>query len=79
MTGRVETGERGRAVARLVVGVIAAGAACWLPAGNAHADETNTGSHNGPRIGLVNVGQVDDPMEDVLEHFLLVGDGYTWG
>ena len=55
------------------------GAACWLPAGSAYADETNTGSHNGPRIGLVNVGQVDDPMEDVLEHFLLFGDGYKWG
>jgi hypothetical protein len=49
-----------------------------LPGGVAHADETNTGSHNGPRIGLVNVGQVDDPMEDVLEHGLLIGDGYSW-
>jgi hypothetical protein len=49
-----------------------------VPAGSAHADETNTGSHNGPRIGLVNVGQVDDPMEDVLEHLLLIGDGYSW-
>lgn len=53
-------------------------AGCWLPAGSAYADETNTASHNGPRIGLVNVGQVDDPMEDVLEHVLLIGDGYTW-
>ena len=43
------------------------------------ADETNRASHNGPRIGLVNVGQVDDPMEDVLEHTLLFGDGYRWG
>ncbi|MFJ8633267.1 hypothetical protein [Streptomyces sp. NPDC093568] len=79
MTGRVKTNQRTRTVLRLVVGALAAGAACSLPAGAAHADETNTGSHNGPRIGLVNVGQVDDPMEDVLEHFLLVGDGYTWG
>lgn len=79
MTGRVKTSGRTRTVLRLVVGVLAAGAACWLPAGAAHADETNTGSHNGPRIGLVNVGQVDDPMEDVLEHFLLFGDGYKWG
>ncbi|MFG2548992.1 hypothetical protein ACGFWF_03430 [Streptomyces sp. NPDC048581] len=79
MTGRVKTSERTRTVLRLVVGVLAAGATCWLPAGTAHADETNTGSHNGPRIGLVNVGQVDDPMEDVLEHFLLFGDGYKWG
>lgn len=50
--------------------------AAWRQA--AHADETNSASHNGPRIGLVNVGQVDDPMEDVLEHVLLIGDGYTW-
>lgn len=79
MVGRVKTSARGRAAVRLVVGTLAAGAACWLPAGAAYADETNTGSHNGPRIGLVNVGQVDDPMEDVLEHFLLFGDGYKWG
>ncbi|MFJ6388558.1 hypothetical protein ACIQJT_13245 [Streptomyces sp. NPDC091972] len=51
---------------------------CLLPAGSAHADETNTASHNGPRVGLVNIGQVDDPMEDVLEHLLLIGDGYSW-
>ncbi|WP_261989373.1 MULTISPECIES: hypothetical protein [unclassified Streptomyces] len=75
----MRTNQRTRTALRLVVGVLAAGAACWLPAGNAYADETNTGSHNGPRIGLVNVGQVDDPMEDVLEHFLLFGDGYRWG
>jgi hypothetical protein len=79
MTGRVKTSARTRAVLRLVVGALTVGAACWLPAGSAYADETNTGSHNGPRIGLVNVGQVDDPMEDVLEHFLLLGDGYKWG
>jgi hypothetical protein len=51
---------------------------CLLPAGSAHADETNTASHNGPRVGLVTIGQVDDPMEDVLEHLLLIGDGYSW-
>ncbi|MET9972380.1 hypothetical protein ABZZ80_42495 [Streptomyces sp. NPDC006356] len=79
MTGRVKTRVWGRTVLRVVVGVVAVGAVCWLPAGSAYADETNTGSHNGPRIGLVNVGQVDDPMEDVLEHFLLFGDGYKWG
>jgi len=49
-----------------------------VPVGSAHSDETNTASHNGPRVGLVNVGQVDDPMEDVLEHLLLIGDGYSW-
>ncbi|MDX3585403.1 hypothetical protein OG920_10870 [Streptomyces europaeiscabiei] len=71
--------DRVRTVARVVTGVLAGATLCWLPAGAAHADETNTSSHNGPRIGLVNVGQVDDPMEDVLEHTLLFGDGYRWG
>ncbi|MEU6531653.1 hypothetical protein ABZ869_21010 [Streptomyces sp. NPDC046928] len=66
-------------VPRLGAGVLVAGVVCCVAAGSAHADETNTGAHNGPRIGLVNMGQVDDPMEDVLEHFLLVGDGYSWG
>ncbi|MCT9080511.1 hypothetical protein [Streptomyces fulvoviolaceus] len=70
--------ERARTVARWLTGVLTLAVACWLPAGSAYADETNTASHNGPRIGLVNVGQVDDPMEDVLEHVLLIGDGYTW-
>ncbi|CAM5335134.1 MULTISPECIES: hypothetical protein [Streptomyces] len=64
---------------RLGVSVLVAGVVGCVVAGHAHADETNTGAHNGPRIGLVNTGQVDDPMEDVLEHFLLVGDGYSWG
>lgn len=68
----------GRGLPRLGAGLLAAGAVCGLAAGNAHADESNRGAHNGPRIGLVNTGQIDDPMEDVLEHFLLVGDGYTW-
>ncbi|MEV7075600.1 hypothetical protein [Streptomyces sp. NPDC093990] len=64
---------------RAVTGGLAALAVtCLLPAGSAHADETNTASHNGPRVGLVNIGQVDDPMEDVLEHLLLIGDGYSW-
>ncbi|PIM68535.1 hypothetical protein CTU88_31030 [Streptomyces sp. JV178] len=71
--------DRVRAVARVVSGVVGAAVVCGLPVGVAHADETNKGSHNGPRIGLVNVGQVDDPMEDVLEHTLLFGDGYRWG
>ncbi|MFE0250437.1 hypothetical protein [Streptomyces sp. NPDC059010] len=71
--------ERTRSALRLVVGAVTVVGACWLPVGNAYADETNTGSHNGPRIALINMGQVDDPMEDVLEHLLLFGDGYKWG
>ncbi len=79
MRGRGMRNDRARTVARVVTGVLAAATLCWLPAGAAHADETNRSSHNGPRIGLVNIGQVDDPMEDVLEHTLLFGDGYRWG
>ncbi|MEV5638978.1 hypothetical protein AB0L67_02220 [Streptomyces flaveolus] len=72
--------ERVRGVARRPAGTGAAALVCWRPAGAAHADETTTGSHNGPRVGLldVHVGQVDDPMENVLEHTLLFRDGYTW-
>lgn len=71
--------DRAGAVARAVMAGLAAALLCGVSAGAAHADETNRSSHNGPRIGLVNVGQVDDPMEDVLEHTLLFGDGYRWG
>jgi hypothetical protein len=51
----------------------------WSTAGVASADEYNTDSHNGPRVALVNIGQVDDPMEDVLEHVLLIGPGKFGG
>ncbi|MER6326723.1 hypothetical protein [Streptomyces coelicoflavus] len=78
-----KTDERAGAVVRLLAGTGAALLLCWLSlgaAGAAHADETTTGSHNGPRVGLLNVhvGQIDDPAEDVLEHTLLFGDGYAW-
>lgn len=72
------TNDRARTMVRRLTGAGAAAVVCWLPAGSAHADETNTASHNGPRIALINMGQVDDPMEDVLEHTLLFGDGYSW-
>ncbi|MEG3631242.1 hypothetical protein [Streptomyces poriticola] len=75
------TNERARITARRLVGAAVLALACWLPAmGAAHADETHTASHNGHRVGLVNVniGQIDDPMEDVLEHTLLLGGGQTW-
>jgi hypothetical protein len=67
-----------RVVSRWLTGMLALAVVCLVPAGSAYADETNTASHNGPRVGLINVGQVDDPMEDVLEHLLLIGDGYSW-
>ncbi|MEV0126280.1 hypothetical protein AB0I16_32850 [Streptomyces sp. NPDC050703] len=58
-------------------------AACAAPVAlsteAAHADETHhSGSHTGPVVALINTGQIDDPMEDVLEHTLLFGDGYAW-
>ncbi|WP_284581504.1 hypothetical protein [Streptomyces sp. 2P-4] len=45
-----------------------------LAAGPAAADETHRDSHNAPVVALINTGQIDDPMEDVLEHLLLFGD-----
>ncbi|AZM78376.1 hypothetical protein D1J63_28135 [Streptomyces sp. KPB2] len=74
------TNERAGAVGRLLAGAGAAVLVCLATVGAAHADETTTGSHNGPRVGLLNVhvGQIDDPAEDVLEHTLLFGDGYAW-
>ncbi|MFD3307338.1 hypothetical protein [Streptomyces sp. NPDC058694] len=71
------TNEPATAMARGLARVLVLAAVCTLPTGVAYADETNTASHNGPRIGLINVGQVDDPMEDVLEHVLLVGE-HSW-
>ncbi|GAB2581805.1 hypothetical protein GCM10027168_13160 [Streptomyces capparidis] len=47
-------------------------------AGTAAADEYPHHSHNGSRFALINTGQIDDPMEDVLEHTLNFGDGYAW-
>ncbi|MFD9903444.1 hypothetical protein [Streptomyces sp. NPDC059063] len=49
-----------------------------LSTGSAHADETHKDSHNAPRVALINTGQIDDPLEDVLEHTLNFGDGYAW-
>ncbi|MER7348141.1 hypothetical protein ABT390_22370 [Streptomyces aurantiacus] len=61
----------------LVAAVFAAPFA--LSSGVAHADETHhSGSHTAPVVGLINTGQIDDPMEDVLEHTLNFGDGYAW-
>ena len=36
------------------------------------------GSLTSPGFALINIGQIDDPMEDVLEHTLNFGDGYAW-
>ncbi|MEK8146442.1 hypothetical protein NKH18_49680 [Streptomyces sp. M10(2022)] len=49
-----------------------------VPSGSALADETHTDSHNAPRVSLVQVGQVDDPLEDVLEHAAVLGTTYVF-
>ncbi|WP_367124081.1 hypothetical protein [Streptomyces phytohabitans] len=56
---------------RRAAGALAALALTGAAATEAHADETHHGSHNGPHVSLVSTGQIDDPMEDVLEHFSL--------
>lgn len=66
---------RVRFVAAAVVGVAMAFAG---EVGTAVADEKHVDSHNAPVFALINTGQIDDPMEDVLEHTLLFGDGYRW-
>ncbi|MGP3632112.1 hypothetical protein ACTU45_01845 [Streptomyces sp. 24-1644] len=50
-----------------------------LPAGIAYADETHTDAHNGPQVALISTGQIDDPLEDVLEHATLLGRTYVTG
>lgn len=44
-----------------------------LPATAAYADETHTNAHNGPQVALISTGQIDDPLEDVLEHIAVLG------
>ncbi|MFJ8186479.1 hypothetical protein [Streptomyces sp. NPDC096105] len=72
-----------RGVLRCVIGGMGVAAMlifCGAVADTAYADETATGSGNGHRVGLVNadLGQIDDPAEDVLEHVLLFSDGQLW-
>ncbi|WP_267241376.1 hypothetical protein [Streptomyces sp. PR69] len=61
-----------------VVGALAAIASLALPGAAAHADETHTDSHNAPVVALLNTGQIDDPMEDVLEHAAILGFTYVF-
>ncbi|GAA3490156.1 MULTISPECIES: hypothetical protein [Streptomyces] len=60
--------------------VLAVAAALVLPvlAGSAaYADETHHNSHNAPRVSLLSTGQIDDPLEDVLEHAAILGRTYV--
>lgn len=54
-----------------------AGLASAFGAGVACADENYHDSPLGPQVALVKVGQVDDPMEDVLEHVSVLAEGHT--
>ncbi|MET9435345.1 hypothetical protein [Streptomyces sp. NPDC006551] len=63
-----------------VVGLLGAltVAGVLLPAAAAVADETHTRSHNGPHVSLISTGQIDDPLEDVLEHAAILGHTYVY-
>ncbi|MEU7005793.1 hypothetical protein [Streptomyces sp. NPDC046332] len=57
-------------------------AAVLLPAAAASADETHARTHNGPYVSngpslTLHTGQIDDPLEDVLEHAALFGTTYV--
>ncbi|MFG2645369.1 hypothetical protein ACGFYP_30870 [Streptomyces sp. NPDC048370] len=66
-----------------VVGALVVAAAVLLPVGAASADETHTRTHNGPTVQngpslTLHTGQIDDPLEDVLEHAALFGTTYVF-
>ncbi len=70
--------HRNRSLLRGIIGGCAALLAAGLSAGSAYADETHTNSHNAPRVGLIQTGQIDDPLEDVLEHAAVLGTTYVF-
>ncbi len=47
-----------------------------LGAVGASAEESYTNSPLGPQFALVKTGQIDDPLEKVLEHTTVLGEGY---
>ncbi|MFD9079559.1 hypothetical protein ACFYYM_15900 [Streptomyces erythrochromogenes] len=59
---------------KIITGALVA-ALTAIAAGTALADD-NRVSRDAPVVALINIGQIDDPMEDVLEHTLNFGDGY---
>ncbi len=65
--------QQTRALTRWSIGCGAVLMAVGLSTGSAYADETHTNSHNAPRVGLIQTGQIDDPLEDVLEHPAILG------
>jgi hypothetical protein len=60
-----------RRAAAVPAGALVALAVTGMTATEAHADETHQDSHNAPHFSVISTGQIDDPLEDVLEHFSL--------
>jgi hypothetical protein len=60
--------------------VTAALAAATLGTAHEAAAETRhpAGTAPAPVVALINIGQINDPMEDVLEHTLLLGGSHSW-
>ncbi|WP_336322235.1 hypothetical protein [Streptomyces lavendofoliae] len=65
-------------IGRLLIPGIFALVAVLSP-GAAHADEAHRASGPGPHLTLVSIGQIDDPMEDVLEHVAVLGHNEVVG
>ncbi|MGP3966824.1 hypothetical protein [Streptomyces sp. 6N223] len=73
MNGKKRTNRR-TAWARWPLLALAAAGAATLTTGTATADEHYDGTTLiGPRYGLLVTGQIDDPLEDVLEHAAIFG------
>ncbi|MFF3287693.1 hypothetical protein [Streptomyces sp. NPDC003023] len=68
---------RTKGPARLVALGVGALLAAAVSHGTAHADETHTDAHNGHSVSLISTGQIDDPLEDVLEHVAVLGSTYV--
>ncbi|MEO3750454.1 hypothetical protein [Streptomyces sp. B6B3] len=68
-------GRRARAIARWSAVAATAGITTVLGAGGASADESYTDSPLGPQFALVKTGQIDDPLEKVLERATVLGGG----
>ncbi|WP_031072590.1 hypothetical protein [Streptomyces sp. NRRL S-118] len=64
---------------RLIVPGVFALVAVFSSGTAAHADEARTASDNGHHITLLSIGQIDDPMEDVLEHVSILGSNEVNG
>ncbi len=73
LAGRAMIGAMNRKLTALGVTVVASVLPATVTATAAHADETHTDAHNGPQVALIATGQIDDPLEDVLEHVAVLG------